>query len=293
MKLSPHVLALGALVLWGTLATLGTLLVDVPPFLLVGVTLLVGGLPALPRWRSWRVPFPTLCLGVYGIFLYHFCLFMAFRLAPPVEANLINYLWPLLIVLLSPVVLPTARLDWRHVAGALMGFCGAALVVGGGGVAFNTAALPGYGLALAAAFIWSSYTLMCRRVPPFPSSAVGLFCVVSGGLGLLSHVALEPAYLPRPTEWGLLLLLGLGPMGAAFYLWDAAFKTGDARTLGTLSYLTPLLSTGMLALSGKGTLGFHTLAALVLIVGGAVLSSVGRSVSGPLPARAPGHADVR
>jgi hypothetical protein len=40
------------------------------------------------------------------LFGFHFLLFMALRLAPPIEANLVNYLWPLLIVLLTPLVLP-------------------------------------------------------------------------------------------------------------------------------------------------------------------------------------------
>jgi drug/metabolite transporter (DMT)-like permease len=48
----------------------------------------------------------TLLLGVYGLFGYHFLLFLALRSAPPLEANLVNYLWPLLIVVLAPVLLP-------------------------------------------------------------------------------------------------------------------------------------------------------------------------------------------
>ena len=73
-----------------------------------------------------------LLLGVYGLFAYHFCLFLALRLGPPVETNLINYLWPLLIVVLSPLILPGMTLGPRHVAGALLGFAGAALLVTGG-----------------------------------------------------------------------------------------------------------------------------------------------------------------
>ena len=52
-----------------------------------------------------RVSWPLLALGVYGLFGFHFLLFISLRLAPPVEANLVNYLWPLGIVVMAPLFL--------------------------------------------------------------------------------------------------------------------------------------------------------------------------------------------
>ena len=128
----PNLLALGAILLWSSLATLGVSLAALPPFLLTGLALLIGSLPAWPLWRQWRVPPLTLALGVGGLFGYHFLLFLGLRLAPPVEANLVNYLWPLLIVLLAPVLLPGTRLRLAHVLAGLLGFSGAALAILGG-----------------------------------------------------------------------------------------------------------------------------------------------------------------
>ena len=90
--------ALGAIALWATLASLGVSLRHVPPFLLTGLALVIGSVPAWPLMRQWKVPGTTLALGIYGLFGFHFLLFIALRHAPPVEANLVNYLWPLLIV---------------------------------------------------------------------------------------------------------------------------------------------------------------------------------------------------
>ena len=47
-------------------------------------------------------------------------------------------------------------------------------------------------------------------------------------------------------DWLLLALCGLGPLGAAFFVWDMALKRGDARQIGILSYITPLASTALL-----------------------------------------------
>jgi drug/metabolite transporter (DMT)-like permease len=97
--------ALGAIALWASLASLGVSLTHVPPFLLTGIALLIGSVPAWPLVlrdpSQWRIPLRTLALGVYGLFAYHFLLFIALRHAPPVEANLVNYLWPLFIVVLA------------------------------------------------------------------------------------------------------------------------------------------------------------------------------------------------
>src|SRR5690606_6793613 len=84
---------------------------------------------------------------------------------------------------------------------------------------------------------------------------------------------LEPRVVPSATDWGLLALMGLGPLGGAFFLWDKALKGGDARQIGVLSYLTPLASTALLLLvTGQGLSGSIALAA-ALIVGGAVLGT--------------------
>lgn len=279
--------ALGAILLWATLAALGVSLSHVPPFLLTGIALLVGSVIALPLsrfdWRQWRVPPGTLALGVYGLFGFHFLLFIALRHAPPVQANLVNYLWPLGIVVMAPLFLPGVRLRAVHVLAALVGFAGAGIAILGGGGAGSTGTAAasggwawGYLPALGSAFIWASYSLMTQRVKPFPTAAIGLFGLVSGVLSLACHALLEPAVSLSARDLSLIAVMGLGPLGAAFFLWDAALKRGDARHLGLLSFLTPLLSTLMLlAVRGERPSSAVALAA-VMIIGAAVLGTRAR-----------------
>jgi drug/metabolite transporter (DMT)-like permease len=267
--------ALGAIALWATLATLGLALQHVPPFLLTGIALVVGSLPAWPLYRQWKVPPLTLAVGVYGLFGFHFLLFLALRVAPPVEANLVNYLWPLFIVVLAPLILPGMRLRPAHVVSALVGFAGAAIAILG---ASDAGAGPGgwswgYLLAFGSALIWGTYSLLTRRLPAFPTAAVGLFGLVSGGLSLLCHGVLEPSVALSAQDGLLLAVMGLGPLGAAFFLWDKALKLGDARHIGILAYLTPLASTTLLLLATGRPLSWSVGLAAVLIIGAAVLGT--------------------
>lgn len=264
--------ALGAIVLWSLLAALAVRLQQVPPFLLLGLTLTGAGLVALPTARQWRVPSRTLCLGVYGLFGFHLLLFLALRRAPAVEANLINYLWPLLIVLLSPLFEHT-RLTPLHLAAGTMGLAGAFIAISGGRFSPSATHWDGYLLALGSAIVWATYSLGTRRVKPFPTAAVGLFCLVSGVLALMVHATIEPRYLPQGRQWLDIAILAAGPMGAAFFLWDFAVKRGDPRAIGTLAYLTPLGSTLALLAGGAGIASTSIALAALLIVGGAVLGS--------------------
>ena len=283
--MSANLLALGAIALWGTLATLGVALQHVPPFLLTGLALLVGSLVALPlsgfQLTRWKVPLPTLALGIYGLFGFHFLLFLALRHAPPVQANLVNYLWPLLMVVLAPIFLPGLRLRAVHLLAALLGFAGAMIVILGGSAAPEASGPAGaawawswgYLPALGSAFIWASYSLLTQRVPLFPTAAIGGFALISGLLSLFCHAWLEPAITLSAFDWMLVVAMGLGPMGAAFFLWDMALKRGDARHIGILSYLTPLVSTTLLITVSGRPFSWNIALAAALIIGAALLGT--------------------
>ncbi|MGJ7504950.1 DMT family transporter [Variovorax sp. ZT5P49] len=282
--MSSTVYALLAIALWATLASLGTALSHLPPFLLTGLALIVGSVPSWPlvlRDRSaWKVPPRTLALGIYGLFGFHFLLFIALRHAPPVEANLVNYLWPLFMVVLAPVLLPSMSLRPLHLVAGLLGFAGAAIAILGarGGTTAATGAQEYWGFvpALGSAFVWASYSLWTKRVAAFPTSAIGLFGLASGVLSLACHAVLEPSVALSGRDWLLLVLCGLGPLGAAFFAWDIALKRGDARQIGILSYLTPLGSTALLLLVTGRPLTWTIAVAAWLIVSAAVIGTRAR-----------------
>jgi len=266
--------ALAAVVLWASLAPLAILLPQIPPFLKTGIGLLIGSLLALPLarfdFKRLVVNPKTLLLGVYGLFGYHAALFLALQTAPSVQANLVNYLWPLLIVLLAPLFLKSSGLSLRLLIAALVGFAGAAMAVLSGGATSGGFEI-GYLFALLAALIWATYSLGTTAVGNFSTAAVGLFAFVAGALAVVAHFLFEPSVVITSDDWLLLALLGIGPLGAAFYFWDFALKHGNPQQVGLLSFLTPLLSTTLLVLITGEAFSYLLLISAFLITAGALL----------------------
>jgi drug/metabolite transporter (DMT)-like permease len=273
-----------AVLLWALLALLTASTGTVPPFQLTAMSFTVASLAGLGYWAATgadiaarlRLPPAAWLLGTGGLFGYHFFYFLALRNAPPVEASLIAYLWPLLIVLLS-ALLPGAAggLRWWHLAGAALGLVGAGLLVTGGrAVAFQSQYLLGYGAAVVCALTWSSYSVLSRLFGEVRSDAVTGFCMATAILAWACHFGLENTVWPAAaSEWLAILALGVGPVGLAFFVWDYGVKRGDIKVLGAASYASPLLSTLVLVAFGKAEAGWVLWVACLSITGGAVLAA--------------------
>ncbi len=270
-----------AVAMWALLALFTAASGQVPPFQLAAMTFAIGGAIGVgwiavgSRWSELRQPWPVWALGVAGLFGYHALYFTALRNAPPVEAGLIAYLWPLLIVVLS-ALLPGERLRWFHVAGAMLGLAGTVLIVSRGGVVrFEPEYAFGYAAALACALTWSSYSVASRRFAAVPTGVVAGFCLATSLLSLVAHALFEVARWPADAgQWLAVVGLGLMPVGAAFYVWDIGVKRGDIQLLGVSSYAAPLFSTLILIVFGFGEFSYRIAFAALLVVAGALLASM-------------------
>jgi len=278
-----------AILLWATLALFTTATGEVPPFQLLALTFGIAFALSLLRWgwlmrrdaqafrRIFRQRAAVWLLGIAGLFGYHALYFTALDHAPPVEASLICFLWPLLIVLLS-AALPGERLHWTHLLGGALGLGGAALLVlqkADGAIAFEARYIVGYLAALGCAFTWSIYSVLSRRFGHAPTDLVGAFCGATAVLGVIAHVLLgERTVWPADAwEWAAIVALGIGPVGIAFFVWDYGVKHGDIKALGACSYASPLLSTVLLILAGEAEATTAVTVACLLIIGGAVIAS--------------------
>ena len=269
-----------AVLLWSSLAVLTTATGGIPPFQLLAMGFGIAGIagvalalrPGGPGLIALRQPLAAGALCIGALFGYHALYFMALKRAPAVEANLINYLWPLLIVVFASVLggVAVRPAQWL---GTVLGLVAAFLLVSRGGrIDVDPAHVPGYLAALGAALIWALYSVLNRRFESVPSASMAGACLAVGVLGAIAHLTFETTVSPTPMQWAVIGVLGLGPTGIAFWLWDIGTKRGDIAVLGTLSYAAPLLSTGLLLLFGRALPHWTQAAALALLLLGAWLS---------------------
>lgn len=270
-----------AILLWSTLALFTAMTGRLPAFQLVGMTFAIGGVFVLAiaaargRLHLARPTPASFLLGLYGPFGDTALYYAAVKTAPPAEANLIHYLWPLLIVLFA-ALLPGGGLKLRHLAGALIGLAATAVLIagslgsGGAGIQF------GHGLAALGAFVWASYSVISRRFVGVPSESLGVTMLGCAIPAFACHFAFEQTlWAPTPVEWGGVLGLGLGSIGLAFICWDIGMKQGDVALLGVASYAAPVLSTIILVIAGYAAASWLLALSCVLIVVGALVASFG------------------
>jgi drug/metabolite transporter (DMT)-like permease len=273
-------IGLTAILMWSLLSVLTVATGKIPAFQLAAMTFAIGALVAFASFlfrpsafKALAQPVVAWVVGVGGLFGYHALYFLALRFAPPAEAGLLNYLWPLLIVLFSSL-LPGERLAPHHIIGALLGFAGTVLLIAGNGASFAPGQIPGLAAAFVAAFVWAAYSVMSRKLKAVPTDAVAGFCLATAVLAALVHGMVETAVWPETIgQWLAIIALGVGPVGAAFFVWDIGMKRGDIRVLGAASYATPLLSTAFLILAGFAQPTATIAIAAILIAGGGLIAA--------------------
>lgn len=291
--MNANIAGIASILMWSLLAYFVAKSGNVPPFLLLGLTFVVATCVGLVRWVivRWlfrkadmpklKIPLVAWLVGIGGLFGYHYFYYVALQNAPVAEANIINYLWPLFIVLGSSF-LPGEKLRLAHIIGACFGFVGAALLVGEGLFSVDSASQSsqypnlayGYFAAILCSLIWSSYSVLSRALKKVPTDAVVYYCFVTAVLAFAAHGVSEETIWPQGFwQWGGVLAMGLMPVGGAFYTWDYAMKNGNIQLLGSLCYFIPVLSTAILVATGTAPLSWNLGIATVLVSIGALIAS--------------------
>src|ERR1700751_3589694 len=186
-------IGLSAILMWSLLSVMTVATGKIPAFQLAAMTFAIGAVICALNWIGRADAVKALCqppvawiVGVGGLFGYHALYFLALRFAPPAESGLLNYLWPLLIVLFSSL-LPGERLAPHHIIGALLGLAGPVLLFAGNGASFAPGQIPGLAAAFVAAFVWAAYSMMSRKLKAVPTDAVAGFCAVTAVLAAIVH----------------------------------------------------------------------------------------------------------
>jgi drug/metabolite transporter (DMT)-like permease len=234
------------ILLWSTLAVLAVQVKSLPSLFTLGVSITIGSIYGFLFFKKLNTSIKAVIISTTSYFLYHFFLYESFKHAPVIEANTIQYLWPLLIIVIGTFLTPQEKFN-KNFFISLSGSIFALFFIGRNFISsFNTSEghLYGYSLAFLAAVTWSLFSVISKQDSNFNGKSVSIGCFSAGILSLLSSFFYNEVNFTSITfkESATLIVIGLGPFGLAFYFWDKATKIISTRIIGISSLTIPILS---------------------------------------------------
>ncbi|HEX2973098.1 MAG TPA: EamA family transporter, partial [Tepidisphaeraceae bacterium] len=224
-----------------------------------------------PLAGLFRPPGRVMVAGFFGVAVYSVLLVWAMGIAQERDLGavlLLNYLWPIWMVLLGMSLLPgRTRVGWV-VDGALLGFAGVAM--GTLGVGHRPVSLLPHAMALAGSFLWALYSVLLRRwkIPAEQGGSTFHFMVcalLAGGLAW-KRGAWQGAGVLDAWSVGWILFGGIGPIGLAYYGWEIGVKRASVHLIALLAYFIPIGSAVLIGLF------FHAAMSPRLILGAAMIA---------------------
>ena len=280
--------AISAVVIWSTTAALvKSLLTAIPTFAALFLSTLAASLFLLVvqlvrdggrifRTYDVRGYMSMAGLGFLGLFLYSGLYYYGLSQLTSQEACLLNYLWPMMIVLFAALLLGE-RITLRTAAALLLSFSGVVVLTLGGEGSAEGNGLLGTVACLLAALCYGLFCVLNKRRNIDQTVMMILAWGVTAVCSLPVTLLTEEWVTPMWTQWIGLLWLGVFIDAVGYLWWAMALQEArDAATVANLAYAVPLLSLVVSAIRLGEEMSGAAVGALVLIMGGILLQSVRR-----------------
>jgi drug/metabolite transporter (DMT)-like permease len=211
-------------------------------------------------------------MGLLNPFLYYLVLLKAYDLLPAQEAGTLNYIWPLVLVLLSIPMLKQQISPWSILAIGIS-FLGIIVISTHGDLTTLDFSDPiGVTLAVGSAIFWALYWICNMKDPR--ESLIKLFLNFFLGFLYIFTLNLIVGGIIFPT-FPLLFgatYIGVFEMGITFIIWLKALQySANTAKVSNLIYLSPFISLIIIHFLVGEDIRLSTLIGLILIVGGIIL----------------------
>ena len=263
--------------------SIGTVLIalsgDVPGYQLSAITLCIGAITLFlflyarnrEVIRALKAPVSTYFLVTMGVGLYVALLNLAFKSGPAFEINILNYLWPVFLVVFSNI-LHKRKFLMSELAGMFLGFLGISLVFLSDQTGVFYTVYVGHYYAVGAAIVWALYSsLIHEREYSVVLLVPAMF--VSGIICAILHLLFEETVWTQPfSVWAFILLLSVSRF--AYAMWDYGVRHGDKILLSSLSYFVPVLSVIYFSVLGFQPISSGTaLGGILIIISSLIVNS--------------------
>jgi len=211
-------------------------------------------------------------LGFLNPFLYYLVLLKAYSILRAQEAGTLNYIWPIILVLLSIPILKQ-RINLRSIIAILISFIGIIVISTEGNIFSLQFREPvGVLLAVSSSVFWALYWIF--NIKDKRDEVPKLFLNFVFGTIYIFITFLFFSDFNNISIEGLFgaLYIGLFEMGITFFLWIKALKLSiNTAKVSNLIYLSPFISLIIIHLFVGEKILFATIMGLMFIISGIVL----------------------
>ena len=279
------VYALLTVFLWATMAPAVKLMQDSVPTTEVlfiagvfSVVFLLGRLIANGKVKEYRTfgarnYKAVLGLGFLGFFVYEFLYYFGIAQLTASTACILNYLWPVMLVLFSCLILKEP-FTTRKVLAMVASFLGVVVLSAGGNDQYG--AHPGLGIVgcIVAAVSYGLFSVLNKREDLDQDLCMPIYWGVTMVSGLIAGFVEGGWTMPDLKTWLILAWLGVMANAVGYLIWAIALNDSkNSARIANFAFLVPVLSMLLSALILREQIHWNGIAALVLILGGILYQS--------------------
>jgi len=217
-------------------------------------------------------------MGFVGVFLYYIFLYAGLMYAPVQEAFIVNYTWPIWVVIFAIFILKE-KFNIKKLIGILLGFIGVYVVATNGDLTnFNIANIKGDLFALAGAITYGLFSVYGKKYNY--DKIVSMMFYYLFTFFFISITTIIFSEIPQITLFETIGLVWLGVFcnGLAFISWFLALKHGDTAKMSNIVFLTPFLSLVYIYFLLDEKILISSVIGLVLIVLGIIVQSLNNKI---------------
>ena len=213
-------------------------------------------------------------LGFIGLFVYSALYYYGLTLLSAQEACILNYLWPIMLVIFSCIILKEKMTAMKGNA-MLCSFAGIIILSLGGGSSSGGLSVPGMISCIVAAVCYGLYSVLNKKADYNQNICQMVIWLVVGVSAMILGLMTEDWVPITGNQWFGILWLGVVIDAVAYLFWTLALNDSeDSAKIANLAYLTPFLSVVMSVLLLKEEFQPQALVALIFIIGGIFLQNI-------------------
>lgn len=213
-------------------------------------------------------------LGLLGTYIYYLFLYLGYSKTTGMEVLIIQYTWPILIVVLS-ILLLNERFTYIKGLAVFLGFIGVLLVLTKGtleNVSINNPSV--IALVATGAACFALFSVLSKKVAKEPLGVVAVYFLIASIASLVSMLCFSKFAMPASNEVPAILINGVIVNGFSYVLWVSALKSTEASYLAPFTFITPILSAIYLIVFFDEPFLPAYGAGMVLVVLGGLINSV-------------------